>query len=127
LLSTNKASRQASASFARLGDFAIRTMNLKKESRRMYPDKNCPCQKCRAHFEGRSAALEASLRATASDYTPPDPYRDALAAQRARDAKTAAARTYQPAALPPTEFPTDVTPPDSYKAALERLRQENKR
>jgi hypothetical protein len=58
---------------------------------------------------------------TMSDHTPPDPYEKALAALRAKAAAT------RPAALRPTDFPTDGTPPDPYKAGLERLRQEENR
>jgi len=79
------------------------------------------CDTCKAHF-GR-----ASLRSAAADFTPPDPYAAGLTAQRERDAKAAAARTYQPQPLRPTATPAGYAPPDPYVAQLERLRREETR
>lgn len=81
------------------------------------PERGCG----RRTAEDRTRGLRTAER---HDYAPPDPWAAGIAAQRTRDAKAAAARTYQPP-LRPTTAPVDVNGiPDPYAAGLAAMKED---
>jgi hypothetical protein len=88
------------------------------------------CRKCDPRYAEKRAAKRlkaASFRtAVPHPYAAPDPYKTQLDAQRARDAKAAAAKTFQPAPRSTTQVLDANGIPDPYAAALEQMRSENR-